>query len=82
MVRKTPDTPQFAEQFINYGFNKVQWVEHLRYSGYEFHVLSHAYAIDMPHPEYMFIWLIIIGLHMQRSTCKNFKQCRLCIYAF
>lgn len=51
MVRKTKELPLFEEKFINYGFNKVQWIEHLRYRGYEFHVLSHAYAVDMPHKE-------------------------------
>lgn len=49
MVRKTPDLPLFDERFINYGFNKVEWIENLRYLGYEYHVLSQAYAIDIPH---------------------------------
>ena len=49
MVRKTPDLPLFDERFINYGFNKVEWIENLRYLGYEDHVLSQAYAIDIPH---------------------------------
>ena len=49
MVRKTPDLPLFDERFINYGFNKVEWIENLRYLGYESHVLSQAYAIDIPH---------------------------------
>lgn len=50
MIRKTPNTPLFAERFINYGFDKVEWIENLRYVGYEFHVLSHSFAVDMPHP--------------------------------
>lgn len=49
MVRKTDILPLFDERFINYGFNKVQWIEHLRYLGFEYHILSQAYAIDMPH---------------------------------
>ena len=49
MVRKTPDLPLFDERFINYGFNKVEWIENLRYLGYEYHVLSQVYAIDIPH---------------------------------
>lgn len=49
MVKKTKDLPLFDERFINYGFNKVEWIENLRYRGYEFHVLSQSYAIDMPH---------------------------------
>lgn len=49
MVKRTASLPLFDERFINYGFNKVQWIENLRYMGYEFSVLSHAYAIDIPH---------------------------------
>lgn len=26
----------FDERFINYGYNKQQWVENLRYVGYKF----------------------------------------------
>ena len=51
MVRKTPSLPLFDERFINYGFNKVQWIENIRYLGYEFHVLSQAYAVDIPHSQ-------------------------------
>ena len=27
----------------------MQWIEHLRYLGFEFHVLAQSYAVDMPH---------------------------------
>ena len=50
MVRRTEILPLFDERFINYGFNKVQWIENLRYLGFEFSVLSQAFAIDIPHP--------------------------------
>ena len=40
--------------------NKVQWIENLRYMGYEFYVLSHAYAVDIPHSMYS-LWLVSIG---------------------
>lgn len=33
MVRRTKELPLLEEVFINYGFNKVQWVENLRYLG-------------------------------------------------
>lgn len=51
MVRKWSGLPQFDERFINYGYNKIQWFEHLRYAGYEFSVLSHGYCVDTPHPQ-------------------------------
>ena len=50
MVRRTEHLPLFDERFINYGFNKVQWIENLRYLGYEYSVLSQAFAVDIPHP--------------------------------
>lgn len=35
MLRRSPNTPLFDERFVNYGYNKVQLIEHLRYlSGY------------------------------------------------
>lgn len=49
MARNTPDLPLFDERFIDYGFNKVEWIETLRYLGYEFYVLSQAFAVDVPH---------------------------------
>ncbi|KAK8811692.1 glycosyltransferase-like protein LARGE1 [Blastocystis sp. ATCC 50177/Nand II] len=49
MVKRSEYLPRFDERFINYGFNKVQWIEHLRYLGYEFSVLAQSYAVDMPH---------------------------------
>ena len=49
MVKRWEGLPLFDERFINYGFNKVQWIEHLRYLGFEFHVLAQSYAVDMPH---------------------------------
>ncbi|KAK8803461.1 hypothetical protein WA158_001155 [Blastocystis sp. Blastoise] len=51
LTYKTPSLPYFDSRFINYGFNKVQWIETLRYSGYKFAVLSQSYAIDIPHPD-------------------------------
>lgn len=53
MVKKTEELPPFDSRFINYGFNKVQWIETLRYNGYKFAVLSQSFAIDIPHPEYV-----------------------------
>lgn len=49
MVKKTSFLPPFDESFFNYGFNKVQWIENLRYNGYEFYVAANAFAVDIPH---------------------------------
>lgn len=50
IVRKTPEMPRFDERFANYAFNKVQWIEHLRYRGYVFWVVTDAFGYDIPHP--------------------------------
>ena len=50
MVRKVLAMPRFDERFVNYGYNKVQWVAHLRYAGYRFYVLGTDFAMDVAHP--------------------------------
>lgn len=52
MLKYTPKLPLFHEGFINYGYNKVQYFEHIRQMGYVFYILNHAFAMDFPHPEY------------------------------
>lgn len=50
ILRKGPTTPLFDERFTGYGYNKVQLIEHLRMIGYNFYIMTRAYALDMPHP--------------------------------
>ena len=50
MVRYTPKTPLFYPKFVGYGYNKVQFIEHLRAAGYQFYILNQAFAMDLPHP--------------------------------
>ena len=33
LLKKSPETPLFDERFVNYGYNKVQLVENLRWKG-------------------------------------------------
>ena len=51
VMKKSNDMPLFDERFINYGWNKVQWIEHLRRRGYQFSVMTRGFAVDMPHPK-------------------------------
>ena len=51
MVRKWDKLPLFDERFVNYGYNKVEFVENLRQAGFSFFILNHAFAMDFPHPE-------------------------------
>ena len=49
-MKKSPFLPSFDERFVNYAYNKVQWLEHLRYRGYVFSILTDGFAVDVPHP--------------------------------
>ena len=51
ILKYTPATPLFYEQFVNYGYNKVQCVEHLRAANYNFFILNHAFMVDLAHAE-------------------------------
>ena len=51
MVRLSPDLPLFDDRFVNYGYNKVEYVENLRQVGFSFFILNQAFAMDFPHPE-------------------------------
>lgn len=50
VVQKSSSLPMYDERFVGYGFNKVQWLEHLRASGYEFFVFRHGFIVHFPHP--------------------------------
>ena len=51
MVPYLKGTILFDERFINYGCNKVQYVDHLRHLGYRFFILSDVFAMDVLHPD-------------------------------
>ena len=59
LLSRTIHTPLYNENFINYGYNKVQYIDHLQYIGilfhfvysigYSFHVLTIGFGFDIPH---------------------------------
>ena len=51
IVSKT-NLPLFDEEFVDYGYNKIQWIALLRYSGYKFTVLSNSWAFHLRHPPF------------------------------
>ncbi|CAM9889182.1 unnamed protein product, partial [Ectocarpus sp. 8 AP-2014] len=51
VVRKTALLPKFDERFLGYGKNKIQWINHLRYSGFSFYVMPVNFVIHAPHPK-------------------------------
>lgn len=53
-IRRSEHMPIFNELFFNYGRNKVEWIEHLRYIGYKFAILVQGFGVDVPHPKYFY----------------------------
>ena len=43
-------TPEFDEQYVDYGQNKLIWIFRLRLLDYKFRVLYHSFAVHVPHP--------------------------------
>ena len=52
MVQRDDNITVFYDEFINYGFNKITYVEKLRYSNFSFYLASKLYAFDLPHHGY------------------------------
>jgi hypothetical protein len=44
-------TPYYDERFYGYGKNKIEYISHLRFLNYSFHVLPEGYLIHYPHPK-------------------------------
>jgi len=54
MVKRDDKHVFFNEKFINYGYNKISYVEKLRLSGYSFYLATKVFAFDLPHHSYIF----------------------------
>ena len=54
MVKRSSFLPKFDERFVNYGKDKISWIENLRYNGYLFAVITGSFAIDIPHPRSLY----------------------------
>lgn len=67
MVRYTESTVLFDERFVDYGCNKVQYIDHLRNIGYRFYLLTQAFAMDVIHHE----WARRRGLSVAPRTGRS-----------
>ena len=72
-------TPLFDERFVDYGYNKVQLIEHLRAANFKFYILNHAFAMDLPHPEYFIVFFFYVALHSERSMLEGLLLCYVLI---
>lgn len=68
--------PRFDERFTNYAFNKVQWLEHLRYTGYVFWVVTDAFGFDIPHPPWGEGRCVMIRSTYRKDFFKKMKETR------
>ncbi|KAK8791338.1 hypothetical protein WA171_002285 [Blastocystis sp. BT1] len=49
MVKRRDNITDYLEDLINYGFNKITYIENLRYRGYRFIIAGEMFAFDLPH---------------------------------
>jgi hypothetical protein len=49
IVRKSSAVPAFYEKFSNYGKNRLEWVNHLRFRGFQFRLLSFSWLFHLRH---------------------------------
>ena len=61
---------------MGYGWNKVQWIEHLRYIGYRFYVFNNGFIIHCPHPECNFCNFLTHRSESLRLFAARMKQIR------
>lgn len=51
ILPNAPSTPLYDERFEGYGKNKIELINHVRYSGFEFFVLPTGFLFHIPHPQ-------------------------------
>ena len=74
ILKYTPSTPLFDERFVNYGFNKIQFVEHLRAANFHFFILNHAFMVDLAHAEYSCECWFTVDQRIVLNTMKEGKN--------
>lgn len=51
VVKRSRILPRFDTRFVDYGYNRQQWIQHLRYLNFDFKVFRDGFVIDVPHPQ-------------------------------
>ena len=49
LVRKSPSVPEFEEHMEDYGNNRLEWINHLRFRGFRFTLLSQSWLYHLRH---------------------------------
>ena len=73
MVRYTNSTILFDERFVDYGCNKVQYIDYLRNMGYRFYILTQAFAMDVAHHECIWVGGLIASSKLRRKYMGDIR---------
>ena len=46
MVQKSENLPRLDERMVNHAYDKMEWIEHLRYRGFSFRAITNGFVID------------------------------------
>ena len=46
MVQKSENLPKLDERMVNHAYDKMEWIEHLRYRGFTFVSITNGFVID------------------------------------
>ncbi|CBK20940.2 uncharacterized protein [Blastocystis hominis] len=68
----------FDERFVNYGCNKVQYVDLIRHRGYKFYILINSFAMDLVHHDSAYRKTYLDKLRVgtrpiMKIICENFQ---------
>ena len=58
IIHRNDSIAHFYEGFINYGFNKISYIEALRLDGYRFVIGGNFFAFDLPHYPFVHVSLL------------------------
>ena len=71
IVHRNDSIAQFYEGFVNYGFNKISYIETLRLDGYRFVIGGNFFAFDLPHYPLVCISSLSRSSRFQKQHVNN-----------
>ena len=74
MQRYSESTVMFDERFIDYGCNKVQYIDHLRNLGRTFYIITQSFAMDVAHHEQEVCLLFVISSNLRKKYINTLHR--------
>ena len=84
MIRRTNTSPRYNKRFINYGFNKIQYINELRAKGhfsclalsigYYFYSVNRGFGFDTPHKPLISIRIVIHRSNWADEYNESFRK--------